>query len=37
MEGELCNRSAGTFFQIVNVGNDIELNILMYQSNDICS
>ena len=29
MERELCNGSAGTFFQIINIGNDIDLNIFM--------
>ena len=34
---ELYNGSIGTFFQIVNVGDDIGLNIFMYHFNDCSS
>ena len=37
MESELCNRSTGTFFQIVNVGDEFDVNIFMSHFNDICS
>ena len=35
-ERELCNGSAGTFFQMINVGDDIDLNVFMSHFNDLC-
>ena len=38
MEMELSNGSSGTFtFQIVNIGDVIDLNIFMSHFNDLCS